>query len=139
MLQRIQSLWLLLAGVLSFLTVKFNIYSGTKVLNGANLFTALNGSANFLILTVTIAIGLIAVITIFLYKNRPLQIKLSLVFLLLYILLAFLYYLKIKDFTAGNFSLTSVFFFLIPILIILAIKGIYNDQKLIKSVDRLRN
>ncbi|MBX3238619.1 MAG: DUF4293 family protein [Chitinophagaceae bacterium] len=139
MLQRIQSLWLLLAGVLSFLTVKFNIYSGTKVLNGANLFTALNGSANFLILTVTIAIGLIAMITIFLYKNRPLQIKLSLVFLLLYILLAFLYYLKIKDFTAGNFSLTSVFFFLIPVLIILAIKGIYNDQKLIKSVDRLRN
>ncbi len=139
MLQRIQSLWLLLAGVLSFLTIRFNVYSGTRELNGATLFTNLTASSGFWILVVTIIIGLLTIISVFLYKNRPLQIKLSLVALLFYILSAVLYYLQIKHFTAGNFALTSVIYFLIPVLIILAIKGIYNDQKLIKSVDRLRD
>lgn len=139
MLQRIQSVWLLLAGVLSFLTIRFNIYSGTKELNSANLFSRLNASENFLILVVVIAMGLIPLITIFLYKNRSLQIKLSLISLLLFILSAFLFYLQINKFSAGNFALTSVFYFLIPVFLILAIRGIYKDQKLIKSVDRLRN
>ncbi len=139
MLQRIQSVWLLLAGVLSFLTIRFNVYSGTKELNSANLFSRLNASENFLILVVVIAMGLIPLITIFLYKNRSLQIKLSLISLLLFILSAFLFYLQINKFSAGNFALTSVFYFLIPVFLILAIRGIYKDQKLIKSVDRLRN
>lgn len=139
MLQRIQSLWLLLAGVLSFLTLRLNVYSGTRELNGAALFMNLTGSSSFLILIVTIIIALLTIISVFLYKNRPLQIKLSLVALLFYIVSALLYYLQIKQFSAGNFALTSVIYFLIPVLIILAIKGIYNDQKLIKSVDRLRD
>lgn len=139
MLQRIQSLWLLLAGVLSFLTIRFNVYSGTREFNGATLFTNLTASSSFLIMVVTVAIGLLCVITIFLYKNRPLQIKLSLAALLLYILSAFLYYLQIKAFSAGNFALTSVCYFLVPVFLVLAIKGIYNDQKLVKSVDRLRD
>lgn len=139
MLQRIQSLWLLLAGVLSFLTIRFNVYSGTRELNGATLFTNLTASSSFLILLVTIIVGLLSIIAVFLFKNRSLQIKLALAALLFYILSAILYYMQIKHFTAGNFALTAVLYFLIPIFIILAIKGIYNDQKLIKSVDRLRD
>lgn len=138
-MQRIQSLWLFLAGVLSFLTIRFNVYSGTRELNGATLFNNLTASTNFLILIVTMAVGLLSLITIFLYKNRSLQIKLILVALLLYILSAVLYYMQIKHFTAGNFALTSIFYFLIPVFLFLAIKGVYNDQKLIKSVDRFRD
>ncbi len=139
MLQRIQSLWLLLAGVLSFLTLRFNVYSGTRDMNGATLFTRLNASSSFLIMLVTVVFGLLALISVFLYKNRSLQIKLSLAALLFYILSAVLYYQQIQQFTAGSFSLTSVIYFVIPVLIVLAIKGIYNDQRLIKSVDRLRD
>lgn len=139
MLQRMQSIWLLLAGLCSFLTVKFNVYTGQRDVDGGmNAFSEINAASHFLILAFTIATGLIALITIFQYKNRPLQIKMCFVGLLSFILTCVFYYLEIKKFTVGSFSLLSVFLFLVPIFYLLAIRGIWRDQKLIKSVDRLR-
>ncbi|MBX3254573.1 MAG: DUF4293 domain-containing protein [Chitinophagaceae bacterium] len=138
MLQRMQTVWLLLAGVFAFLTIRFVVYTGTTQVDNGSEYTVLTGASNFFLLIVSIGTGLVALITIFLYKNRSLQIKLGFVALLLYILSAFLYYLQIKNFSDGAFSLTSVFFFLVPVCLILAIRGIYKDQKLVKSIDRLR-
>lgn len=138
MLQRMQSIWLLLAGTCSFLTVRFSVYTGTRDNNGVNEFNEVTAGSNFFILVFTIATGLLALITIFLYKNRPLQQKLALGGLVAYIITCVFYYLEIKKFTAGSFSLLSVFLFLVPVFFFLAIRGIYRDQKLIKSVDRLR-
>lgn len=138
MLQRMQTVWMLLAGIFAFLTIRFVVYTGTKNVNNVNEYAALTAGSSFFLLILTIATGLVALITIFLYKNRSLQIKLCFAALALYVLCALFYYLQIKDFVDGAFSLTSVFFFLVPICLLLAIRGIYKDQKLIKSIDRLR-
>ena len=79
-------------------------------------------------------------IDIFLYKNRKLQLRIVLVSLLVSILNVYLYLKETNKFVQGegNYDLTCVLAFAIPILIILAAMGIYKDEKLVKSLDRLR-
>ncbi len=76
MLQRMQTVWMLLAGIFAFLTIRFVVYTGTKNVNNVNEYAALTAGSSFFLLILTIATGLVALITIFLYKNRSLQIKL---------------------------------------------------------------
>jgi drug/metabolite transporter (DMT)-like permease len=48
------------------------------------------------------------------------------------------YFLYMKNFKTGGLSLYSILSFLVPVFFILAIRSIYKDQKLLKSLDRLR-
>ncbi|HEX5023860.1 MAG TPA: DUF4293 family protein, partial [Agriterribacter sp.] len=64
--------------------------------------------------------------------------KLCLAALGVYIICCVLYFTQIKQYNVGALSLWSGLYFLIPILLILAMIGIYKDTKLIKSIDRLR-
>lgn len=138
MLQRMQTIWLLLATVFSFLTLRFPVYNGNKLVNETSEYNMLSATSSLFLIILSVATGLIALIAVFLYKNRGLQQKLCFVGLLLYIISGMLYYTQIKSFTEGAFTLWAVFYFLIPVCFILAIRGIYRDQKLVKSIDRLR-
>jgi hypothetical protein len=141
MLQRIQSVWLLLAAICAVLTIKFSFYSGNIEVPGQPVsFQYLTASFSIWILIVTVVIACIAVIDIFLYKNRKLQGRLAILGILLSFLNIFLYLKEIHRFVEnqGSHTITSVFVFLIPILFFLAWRGIYRDQKLVKSLDRLR-
>ena len=141
MLQRIQSVWLLLAAICAVLTIKFSFYSGNIEVPGQPVsFQYLTASFSIWILIVTVVITCIAVIDIFLYKNRKLQGRLAILGILLSFLNIFLYLKEIHRFVEnqGSHTITSVFVFLIPILFFLAWRGIYRDQKLVKSLDRLR-
>jgi hypothetical protein len=141
MLQRMQSVWLLLAGICAFLTIRFSFYSGNIAIPGqAVTFQYLNATFNIWILIVTIALVCIAVIDIFLYKNRKLQGRLAFLGILLSLLTIFLYLKEIHRFVEnqGSHTITSVFVFVIPVFFFLAMRGIYKDQKLVKSLDRLR-
>ena len=141
MIQRIQSVWLLLAGVAAFLTLKFSFYSGHLIKDAQPRPIAFLPATGSILLTITtVATGLLALVTIFFYKDRKLQTRLSFVALLLSGLNLVLYYLEIKKFVPGegNYDLTAVIAIVVPVLIILAIRGIYRDQKLVKSLDRLR-
>jgi len=139
MLQRIQSIWLLLAAICAFLTIRLSFYSGNIETPGQPAsFQFLNAGFNIWILILTIALVCIAAIDIFLYKNRKLQGRLALLGILLSLLNIFLYYKQIRKFTIGNYDLTAVLAILIPVLFFLAFRGIYRDQKLVKSLDRLR-
>ena len=135
MIQRIQTIWLLLAAVASFATLKLSFYSGNK---DNNLFEELTGSSHFLLLILSVAVGLLALITIFLFKNRKLQIRLSLLGIVLQLVALVIYFQQIKTYVQGNFTLTSALSFIIPVFFILAWLGIRKDEKLIKSMDRLR-
>jgi drug/metabolite transporter (DMT)-like permease len=135
MIQRIQTIWLLLAAAASLAALKFSFYSGVK---DNNLFSELNGTGNFFLLLISVAVALAALAAIFLYKNRKLQIQICLVGLLLQIAAIVVYFTEVKKFTNGNFTITSVFTFVIPVLFVLAWLGIRKDEKLIKSMDRLR-
>ncbi|HEX3768973.1 MAG TPA: DUF4293 family protein [Puia sp.] len=141
MLQRMQSVWLLLAALSAILTIKFSFYSGNIEVSGQPAsFQYLTASFSIWILILTVVIASIAGIDIFLYKNRKLQARLAILGFLLSILNIFLYLKQIHRFVEhqGSHTISSVFVFIIPILFVLAWRGIYRDQKLVKSLDRLR-
>ena len=139
MLQRMQSIWLLLAAIFAFLTIRLSFYSGNIETPGQPAsFQYLNAGFNIWILIVTIALVCIAAIDIFLYKNRKLQGRLAILGILLSILNIFLYYKQTLRFTIGNYDLTAILSILLPVFFFLASRGIYKDQKLVKSLDRLR-
>lgn len=141
MLQRMQSVWLLLAAICAVLTIKFSFYSGNIEVPGQPVsFQYLTASFNIWILILTVVITCISAIDIFLYKNRKLQGRLAILGFLLSVLNIFLYLKQIHRFVdqQGSHTISSVFVFVIPIFFFLAWRGIYRDQKLVKSLDRLR-
>lgn len=136
MIQRIQSVWLLLAAICVGLTVKLPYYSGTNAKGVASY--ELNATENFLLFSATIITGLLALLTIFFYKQRPLQLRLCVLGIALEALLIFLYYRQVSTFTLGTYSLWSILHAVSVILFFLAAKAINKDEKLIKDSDRLR-
>lgn len=136
MLQRIQTIWLLFASVCVFLTLKFSTYSGTtKDLIPSSFLT---GTSTIPLIMATLATGIVSLITVFLYKNRKLQLRLTLLCVLIEALLIFLYYNEIKTFTGGAISITALFHLGVIVFLILAARGISSDEKLIKDSNRLR-
>ena len=139
MIQRVQTLWLLAASLCAFLTLKFSFYSGNKIVNNnQKLFTYLTATENIFILILSVAVAIAALVIVFLYKDRKMQIRLTLANAALSLLIIFLYFGETKKFVEGNYDFTAFFPFLVPVFLFLAARGIYKDQKLIKSVDRLR-
>ena len=137
MIQRIQSIWLLLAAVCVFLTLKFSTYVGTNKDLIPSSF--LNGIATFPLIFVTLAVGILTLITIFLYKNRKLQLRFTILAMLLEAGLIFLYYKEIQTFIGkGTFSITAILHVAVVVFLILAARGINSDNKLIKDSNRLR-
>jgi prepilin signal peptidase PulO-like enzyme (type II secretory pathway) len=137
MIQRIQSVWLLVATLLIFLTLKFSFYSGTHM-PPDNQYHQLNGMDNILLMMITIAAGVLTLITIFLFKTRIIQLRLCIVAILLDLLLIFLYIRAIRDFTKGEYAITAASHIIIIIALILAARGINRDEKLIRDSNRLR-
>ncbi|GAB4094508.1 DUF4293 domain-containing protein [Flaviaesturariibacter terrae] len=143
MLQRIQSVWLLLAAAFAATTFRFPFYSGeyrdpkwTSVVPPMHLELTAQTSLLYTILTALLC-GL-AFVTIFLYGNRKLQLRFCIFGLLLSLLLLALYFVKLTGFAGGTMALSSIFYFVIPVSFFLAIRGVVRDQKLIRSMDRLR-
>lgn len=136
MLQRFQSIWLLIASVLAFLTLKFSFYSGSYIPD--NQYHQLNATDNMLLMVSTIALGILALINIFLYKTRVIQLRLCITGILLEALIIFLYFREIKEFSKGDYAITAGFHVIIIIALILAARGINRDEKLIRDSDRLR-
>lgn len=140
MIQRIQTLWLSLTAVIALLTLKFSIYSGNVLdaASGEKKYVELTAVNNFIILILTIAIATAAVISIFLYRDRKTQLRIAIVCLILSVGNLVLYMNQTKKYTEGNYNITALLYIAIPVLIVLAAMGIYKDEKLIKSADRLR-
>lgn len=139
MIQRIQTIWLLLASACAFLSLKFSFYTGIKATETGEAYTALTGRDNLLLTILTVAVGIAALIMIFLYKDRKRQLWLTVVTTILSIANIVLYFKEVALYKpGGDFALTAVLTFVIPFFLILAIRGIYRDDKLVKSLDRLR-
>ncbi|GAA4519968.1 DUF4293 domain-containing protein [Sphingobacterium thermophilum] len=157
MIQRIQTIWLLLATVVILGLFIFPYLNYIDLVGlGKKLFvtgeySAVNNESvkqkSFILQTLgTIVVALVPLITIFQFKNRKLQIKLIYLSIVLVVLLGVWMYftatstlqLISQSFGANNIG---VGFFLLPVAIILlamALGGIRKDEKLIRSADRLR-
>jgi hypothetical protein len=141
MIQRIQSIWLLLASVLAFLSLKFSFYSGNKIdaVTNSKVFLPLTAATpNILLLILSVAVAVASLVVIFLYKDRKRQLLVSFGILAVSICNIILYFSEIKKFIEGQFDLTSIITFTIPIFLLLAVYSIWKDEKLVKSTDRLR-
>ena len=139
MIQRIQTVWLFLAALFAALTYKFPFYTG-NVLNKESLqvYEKLIASSSFLLLIFTAGLVAGTIIIIFMYKNRKQQMWLTAAAAGLSIINIILYFTELKKFLSGNMSLTAVLALAIPVFLLLAINGIWKDEKLVKSLDRLR-
>lgn len=140
MIQRLQTLWLFVASALAFTTLKVPFFSGNIMVENLNQFQRFTAMGNIFLMILTVAVGIAALITIFLYNDRKLQLKISILILTISLLNLFLFYLETKKFipTDWSFNLTAAAAIAIPVFLLMAIRGIYKDEKLIKSVDRLR-
>jgi Domain of unknown function (DUF4293) len=136
MIQRIQSVWLLLAATCIGLSVKLPYYSGTNA-KGVGSYE-LNATENFLLFSTTIITTLLALLIIFLFKKRSLQLRLCVLGIVLEALLIFLYYREVSSFTLGTYSLWAMLHGVAVFLFFLAARAINKDEKLIKDSDRLR-
>ncbi len=148
MIQRIQSIWLLLAALsILFLllipTVGASSSNGYYVLYGSGLKLTNSDvqSTNIALLASTVLAGLISLVNIFNFQNRKLQIRIASLNIVLILALSFwlsqivkgIDGLKELDIEPGIFlPLIAIIFTL------LAIRGIRKDEKLIRSADRLR-
>lgn len=141
MIQRLQSIWLLLAAAAAFCSLQFSFYSGNIIAaNQAKSFAALNAQSNLLLLILSAGVGIASIISVFLYKNRKTQLRIVLVTLLVSIINLVLFFTQTKKFVPneGSYSITAIFAIIVPVFLILAIRGIRKDEKLVKSLDRLR-
>lgn len=146
MIQRIQTLYLIVAS-LSLFAVFFldfgNLtYSGEAI--PFNIYGFEINGENMLSFPIMITIGislLLSIGTILLFKNRKLQLKINMINMFMSIaniaiVLIFVYSLKEEnEFIYG----LGIFMLVIHLVFcMMAHRGIKNDEKLIRSLDRLR-
>jgi hypothetical protein len=133
MIQRIQSIWLLLASAAAFSVLRLPFYY-----TPTPFALEIRGSDNMTTLISLAFSACLSFITIFLYGNRMLQFKVVIVNFLLSILIGYFIYKVVVANPGGGFTLPSASLFFIPVLQILAMVKIYKDERLVKSADRLR-
>ncbi|WP_295127943.1 DUF4293 domain-containing protein [uncultured Chitinophaga sp.] len=148
MIQRIQSLYLLLAAGAGAATWFYNLWKATINAAGSPTVVYFNAQSSYLVFIVYMVIVALALLCIFLYKNRKLQFRLTVLNIFLSAGAIVLQYFKVQE-TANKIETTtpiitssylpSAFLpVLMLIFLVLAARGIYKDEKLIKSLDRLR-
>lgn len=146
MIQRIQSLYLLLAAAAGVGTWFLNIWKATLSDNTVTYFKA---QSSFIVFVVYMLIVALALFCIFLFKNRKLQFRLTILNIFLAIASIALQYFEVlntanklqeggKHITDASYLPGAFLPVLILIFLFMAARGIYKDEKLIKSLDRLR-
>ncbi|MGB5363534.1 MAG: DUF4293 domain-containing protein [Aureibaculum sp.] len=144
MIQRIQTLYLLLAGVISLgLIFVFSLWTNTK---GVEYFALDLFNESLIILKVIpilfVLSGFLSLISLFLFKNRKNQFILNRINILinLFLLGVLIYHLlTLSGETQVSEKGIGVFLpVVVIVLLAIANKAIKKDEDLVKSVDRLR-
>lgn len=153
MIQRIQSLYLLLViGLLNFMVffpISELISSSTEIVyklgfTGIKTETEVNTAFSIVPYSLLVALCLsVALVTLFLFKKRILQIRLTIFNIVLLVGLqglAFYYTNAAGNELDASYSFTILFVAPIvsAILSFLALRGISKDEALIRSLNRLR-
>jgi len=140
MIQRQQSLWLLLATAAAVLTFMFPFATGEEIVQKTAMkqTTEIIAGNNFFTLILTIASIGLSTVTIFMFKDRKLQMKLCLLGLLVSVLTLVLYFMGMKKLISSTPALWAI----LPVGVIvgyfMAFRNIRKDEKLVKSLDKLR-
>lgn len=144
MIQRIQTVWLLVAGLLTLATFELAFYKA-DLKDGvtSKMLTTVN-TPNILVYMAVIVLAAICFGAIALFKKRPLQSRLCLLGIVVSIGLLILedHQVDVAEamatFSSGSWRPGIALPILIIVALILAMRGIRKDQKLVKSLERLR-
>jgi hypothetical protein len=155
MLQRIQSIYLFLAGLVIFALFLFPLVHNVSFAAMPSTITVtgvyVQGSVQQMhvksftgLETATVIAGLLPIALIFLYGNRKRQIALC--YFYIFLLFGYAYWqmasvkelLDISTFKIGNFGIGVLLCPISIVLVLAAIKAIQRDEKLVRSADRLR-
>jgi hypothetical protein len=151
MIQRIQTLYLLISSVIiSFLfysaiaTFDNNLYQLFSYGIKSNIPSVNPANTNpVIIFILAFIVFILGLVTIFMYKNRKVQTKLCIANIIILLILTgtIIYYCSTISVTLNTqvtYRITAIFPFISLILTYISMKSIQKDEKLVRSVDRIR-
>ena len=131
MIQRIQSIYLLVASIAMFLiSFKVPVYTLNET-----LFTAQDDTKMFVL---TIVGTIFSLLGLFMFKNRKFQMKLIRLTVLIQMIIGIRIFILFKKFEVvlnNSFLFLSAFTL---IALIMAYRGVKKDDDLVRSLDRIR-
>jgi peptidoglycan/LPS O-acetylase OafA/YrhL len=147
MIQRIQSVWLFLAALCNTGLLAFDLYHVTLVNNGVETVTSLKVTDHYPSLLIALTIIALPLFTIFMFKNRKRQRAMTLVSIfgcISFLTMMMMRTNKLNETVTGQGTVTMSYWIgaVLPVIamifLFMAIRGINKDEKLVKSLDRLR-
>ncbi len=150
MIQRIQSVWLLVAALLSACLFMLNILSinyidpttGEEITKGVKLL-----EYSYMLALLAIILVALPLVAIFMFKNRKRQVNMSLLSIVLNIGFIAFHLTFIKDHylntlkipaQSTSYGIASFIPVAAIVFLAMAISNIRKDEKLVRSADRLR-
>ncbi|MBL7746076.1 MAG: DUF4293 domain-containing protein [Chitinophagaceae bacterium] len=140
MIQRQQTLWLLLSTVAAVLTFMFPFATGEEVVDKTTMrrMTEIVAGSDFFLLILSIATVGLSAVTIFMFKDRKMQIRLCLLGLVIAVITLVRYFMVMKKLITSTPALWAVLPVAVIIGYFMAFRLIRKDEKLVKSLDKLR-
>lgn len=141
MIQRIQTVWLALAAICGFAMARVPLFTATLADKTSRTFLATESLLTF---ALVIGIACLSLVLIFLYKNRPTQYKLAITGGLLSAAVIALQVYSVENFkksiniVQGTYQWGGLLPIAMMIFLFMAARHIRKDEKLVKSLDRLR-
>ncbi len=142
MIQRKQSIWLLIAALLNAGVFYFDLYRYHIIANGIDTPAQIRVSDHFPTLLIALVMTLLPVVTIFMFRNRKRQITMSVFSIIAATGFITMALQRTKNLNAvpasDSYWVGSVLPVVAIVFLFMAILGIRKDDKLVKSTDRLR-
>ncbi len=146
MIQRKQTIWLLIAALLNVGVFFFDLYRAHLPIGGMDTIARLRVADHFPTLLIALIIVAVPFVTIFLFKNRKQQRNMAMIGILGCISFISLTLMRVNALgksipapTEGNYWIGAVLPVAAIVFLIMAIAGISKDEKMVRSsFDRLR-
>lgn len=145
MIQRKQTLWLFLVALLNAGVFYFDVYKYHVLDAGVDTTKLIRVADNYPLLIIAVIITLLPLVTIFMFNNRKQQMRMiaySLVAESAFIAASLAQVSKLDKLTPpptnGSYWIGAVLPIVAVIFLIMAMLGVRKDDKLVKSMDRLR-
>lgn len=145
MIQRKQSLWLLLAALFAAGVFYFDLYRGEIRTGDIVESRMLRVADHYPSLLIALVMVLLPLVTIFMFTNRKRQLRMTAIALIsaagfMSMMLWRVTGLtrEVPPVTGGSYWIGAVLPVFSLVLLVLAMAGIRSDEKLVRSTDRLR-
>ncbi len=142
MIQRKQSLWLLIAAFLNAGVFMFGVYRYHIMENGVDTMKEVRVNDHFPSLLIALVMTVLPLVTIFMFRNRKRQITMSFVSILSVCSFVTIALSRTRNLGALPSSESYWVGAVLPVaslvFLFMAVIGIRKDEKLVRSVDRLR-